>query len=65
MFGYIAQFHNWILSWNNQSEQSFTDKELHFIVIGILGMLLFPLLLVLLIRLNERGVLRLWRETDE
>ena len=32
---------------------------------GILGMLLFPLLLVLLIRLNERGVLRLWRETDE
>ena len=31
---------------------------------GIWGMLLFPLLLVLLIRLNERGVLRLWRESE-
>lgn len=31
---------------------------------GIWGMLLFPLLLVLLIRLNERGVLHLWRESE-
>ena len=30
-------------------------------VCGVWGMLLFPLLLMALIRLNERGVLRLWR----
>ncbi len=33
-------------------------------VCGVWGMLLFPLLLMLLIRLNERGVLRLWRNVE-
>lgn len=34
----IAQIHTIILSWNDSFETTFTDKELHFIVIGLLGM---------------------------
>lgn len=33
----IAKIHNYIMSLNDGMESSFTDKELHFIVIGILG----------------------------
>ena len=36
----IAQIHNYIMTLNDQSAYGFTDKELHFIVIGILGILL-------------------------
>lgn len=35
--GWIARVHNTIMTWNDAYEQSFTDKELHFIVIGLLG----------------------------
>ncbi len=34
----IARLHSLILSLNDSFETSFTDKELHFLVIGILGM---------------------------
>lgn len=36
----IAAIHNEIMSLNDAWEYSFTDKELHFIVIGIIGMLM-------------------------
>lgn len=36
----IARIHNKILSINDSFEYNFTDKELHFLVIGALGMLL-------------------------
>lgn len=36
----IARIHNKILSLNDSYEYNFTDKELHFLVIGALGMLL-------------------------
>lgn len=36
----IAKVHSKILSLNDSYEYNFTDKELHFLVIGILGMLL-------------------------
>lgn len=35
--GWIARVHNNIMTWNDAYEQSFTDKELHFIVIGAGG----------------------------
>ena len=38
--GLIAQIHSYILGLNNNMESSFTDKELHFIVMGGLGLLL-------------------------
>ncbi len=38
--GLISQIHSYIMDLNNQVEYYFTDKELHFIVIAILGMIL-------------------------
>ena len=34
----IAVIHDMIMTWNDSFETVFSDKELHFIVIGILGM---------------------------
>ncbi len=36
----ITEAHTYILSLNDAYEANFTDKELHFIVIGIIGMLM-------------------------
>ena len=36
--GLVARLHSFILSWNDSIETSFTDKELHFLVIGIFGL---------------------------
>lgn len=35
---YIAKIHNYILRLNDSYEYNFTDKELHFLVIGVMGM---------------------------
>lgn len=35
---YIAKIHSYILRLNDAYEYNFTDKELHFLVIGIMGM---------------------------
>lgn len=37
--GYIAKIHSKLLALNDKFEYNFTDKELHFLVIGALGML--------------------------
>ena len=37
---YIAKAHNTILSLNDAYEYNLTDKQLHFLVIGIIGMLM-------------------------
>lgn len=34
----IAKVHNWLLKLNDAYEYNFTDKELHFLIIGALGM---------------------------
>ena len=36
--GLVAKIHNYLMQINNSYESSFTDKELHFLVIGLLGM---------------------------
>ena len=36
--GYIAKIHGYILHLNDSYEYNFSDKELHFLVIGVLGM---------------------------
>lgn len=36
--GIVANVHNAIMQLNNAYEANFTDKELHFLVIGLLGM---------------------------
>ncbi len=40
----IARIHNSILTINDQSQYVFTDKELHFIVMGIMGILMLFLI---------------------
>ena len=37
--GAIADIHTYLLSLNDSIETSFTDKELHFLIIGILGLI--------------------------
>lgn len=36
--GFIADIHRYLMSLNDSYEYNFSDKELHFLVIGILGM---------------------------
>ena len=38
--GIVAKFHDTLMHINDSFESSFTDKELHFLVIGIIGMAL-------------------------
>lgn len=35
---YISKFHTFFLSLNDEFEYNFSDKELHFLIIGFLGM---------------------------
>lgn len=36
----IAEAHSWLLKLNDAYEYNFTDKELHFLIIGVMGMLM-------------------------
>lgn len=40
LVGVMAEVHNKIMKLNDKYEYNFTDKELHFLVIGVLGMLM-------------------------
>ena len=37
---WVARVHDWILTLNDTGQYYFNDKQLHFIVVGIFGMLL-------------------------
>ena len=34
----VARIHNYIISLNNAYEMNFSDKDLHFLVFGLLGL---------------------------
>ena len=53
--GLVARIHNYILSWNDSIETSFTDKELHFLVIGLFGLALICALHPLFLWLARTG----------
>ena len=40
----ITSIHNTILTWNDNNLIGLSDKDLHFIVIGILGILMIAML---------------------
>ena len=40
MIEYVAKIHNYIMGLNDKYEYDFSDKQLHFLVIGAIGMLL-------------------------
>ena len=57
---WIAEIHNQILSLNDQGGWYFNDKQLHFIVIGVLGMIgifIFYPLFKLLAKYNHEMVI--------
>lgn len=54
---FIAKIHNYILSLNDAYEKNFTDKQLHFLVIGILGMLILMVIYPLFKILSENHIL--------
>ena len=51
----IARFHNVLLSLNDAFEYNFTDKELHFLIIGVIGMGLILAVHPLFVWLSNRG----------
>ncbi|MGN0702645.1 MAG: hypothetical protein ACI4KL_05650 [Lentihominibacter sp.] len=51
----IARVHSGIMDLNNQFEYYLTDKELHFIIMGALGMIMVFLLHPLFRWLSSRG----------
>lgn len=51
----ITRFHNYLLTLNNQYENSFTDKELHFLIIGAFGIALILILHPLFLWLSKSG----------
>ena len=53
--GLVARIHYAILSWNDSIETSFTDKELHFLIIGAVGILLIFAVHPLFLWLSRSG----------
>ena len=51
----ITRVHNYLLTLNNQFENSFTDKELHFLIIGAFGIALVLLLHPIFLWLSKTG----------
>lgn len=52
---FINNAHKFILTWNDANEASFTDKELHFLVIGAIGMILIFIVQPIFSMLAKRG----------
>ena len=58
LLSWMARVHNYILSMNDSFETNFSDKELHFLVIGALGLGLILLVYPLFkLRANHNRVL--------
>lgn len=53
----ITLFHSKILQLNDSFETTLSDKELHFIVIGIIGMLAIFIIYPLFLKLSKKHVL--------
>ena len=53
----IAKVHTYLLSLNDSFEYAFSDKELHFIVIGIIGMLMLFIIYPLFKALSKNHVM--------
>lgn len=53
----ITVFHNAIMTWNDSCETVLSDKELHFLVIGLIGMGMLFIIYPLFKLLSENHVL--------
>ncbi len=52
---FVNYMHTYILSWNDAYEANLTDKQLHFIVIGCLGMAMIFIVQPIFTLLAKRG----------
>lgn len=52
---FVNYMHTYILSWNDAYEANFTDKQLHFLVIGALGMAMIFIVQPIFTMLARRG----------
>lgn len=53
----MAVIHDMIMTWNDSCENVLSDKELHFIIIGVLGMAILLFIYPLFKALSENHVL--------
>lgn len=53
----VSKVHDYIMQLNNQYEYTFSDKELHFIVIAILGMLMLAVVYPIFKKLSKNHVM--------
>ena len=53
----IAKSHSYILSLNDAYEKNFTDKQLHFLVIGLIGLAMVLVIYTLFKALSQNHVL--------
>lgn len=56
LVGYIAKIHDSIMHLNDAFEAQLSDKELHFLIIGALGILLFLIIHLIFKRLAKWSV---------
>lgn len=54
---FIAKMHGYFLSLNDAYEKDFTDKQLHFLVIGVLGMAMLLVIYPLFKMLSKNHIL--------
>lgn len=52
----LSDIHNWILQINNGYEYNLSDKMLHFLVVGVVGMVLFWIVHPVVHFLARRGL---------
>lgn len=55
--GLIAKIHSAILTWNDSCETVLSDKQLHFLVIGVIGMMMLFVIFSLFKALSKNHVL--------
>ena len=55
--GLIAKIHSAILTWNDSCETVLSDKQLHFLVIGLIGMMMLFVIFPLFKLLSKNHVL--------
>lgn len=55
--GLIARIHSAILTWNDSCETVLSDKQLHFLVIGLIGMMMLFVVFPLFKALSKNHVL--------
>ena len=55
MIYFISRIHTYFLTWNDQIENSFTDKQLHFIIFGFFGLAMLLVLHPIFLWLSKTG----------